>query len=124
LTPDTATKALASRFNRAPLVAARHIELLPLYSQNQCLSTQFIREDWSILFNVQAEFKSNAGKSVLDLSACSLALPLARLAKLGFIWQERLKEKTVTPASNGNEDFRAGRSGHRQKRFGTRAGQP
>jgi len=29
------------------------------------------------------------------------------LAKLGFIRQERLKEKTVTPASTGNEDFRA-----------------
>jgi hypothetical protein len=29
------------------------------------------------------------------------------LAKLGFIRQEPLKEKTVTPASTGNKDFRA-----------------
>ena len=44
LTPDTAAKALTSRFNRAPLVAARQTELLPLYSQNQCLSTRFLVE--------------------------------------------------------------------------------
>jgi len=90
LTPDTAAKALASRFNRAPLVAARHetqlgIPPLPkprriiglgprrkLRSWEQCL-TKSLRHDSAILSAAQNPSGSALESRHLNVKAALFA---------------------------------------------------